>query len=148
MFGHFPELIIILILALVFFGPERLPEVARTVGKSAREMRQAVDSALNPEDHEVPEDFSTYYYESLARSGEPMPEEYGEEEYEGPLPPDEELTSEAGGDVYGAPEPIPLRADRPDVVPDHAEMESPVQEGSEAHLDSEPDVPPVTRPGA
>jgi sec-independent protein translocase protein TatA len=35
------ELIIILVLALIVFGPQRLPEIGRTVGKSLREVRQA-----------------------------------------------------------------------------------------------------------
>jgi sec-independent protein translocase protein TatA len=35
------EIILILILALVVFGPRRLPEIGRTVGKSLREFRKA-----------------------------------------------------------------------------------------------------------
>jgi TatA/E family protein of Tat protein translocase len=74
-FGHLPELGLILIVALIVFGPEKLPEVAHNVGKLVRDVRQALDTAINPEDHEVPDDFSTYYYESLARSGEAPPTE-------------------------------------------------------------------------
>jgi sec-independent protein translocase protein TatB len=73
MFQHLPELAIILIIGLVIFGPEKLPEVAATAGRMVREVRQAMDTALNPEDTEVPEDFSTYYYESLSRSDEEVP---------------------------------------------------------------------------
>jgi sec-independent protein translocase protein TatA len=36
-----PELIIILVLALIIFGPKRLPEIGKTVGKSLKEFRQA-----------------------------------------------------------------------------------------------------------
>jgi sec-independent protein translocase protein TatA len=36
-----PELIVILVLALVVFGPKRLPEIGRTIGKSLREFRRA-----------------------------------------------------------------------------------------------------------
>lgn len=35
------ELLLILILALIIFGPRRLPEIGRALGKSIREFRQA-----------------------------------------------------------------------------------------------------------
>jgi sec-independent protein translocase protein TatA len=35
------ELVIILIIALIVFGPRRLPEVGRTIGRSLRELRRA-----------------------------------------------------------------------------------------------------------
>jgi sec-independent protein translocase protein TatA len=35
------ELILILVIALIVFGPKRLPEVGRTIGKSLREFRRA-----------------------------------------------------------------------------------------------------------
>lgn len=74
MFGHLPELIIVLVLGLIVLGPDKLPEAAATAGKFVREMREAVDTVMNPQDVEVPEDFSTYYYESLERAGEDVPE--------------------------------------------------------------------------
>jgi len=62
-----------------------------------REVREALDSAMNPHEEESHEDFSSYYYESLARSGEDVPEHdpgdlYEEhvddfEEEEGAMPP-------------------------------------------------------------
>ncbi len=70
MFGHLPEFFIILVIALLVFGPERLPEVAHSAGKMVRELRQALDVGMNPRDVEVPTDFSTYYYESMQRTGE------------------------------------------------------------------------------
>lgn len=42
MFGlSFGEILIILVVALLVLGPERLPKVARTVGKGMRELRRA-----------------------------------------------------------------------------------------------------------
>ena len=37
----FPELIMLLVIALVVFGPKKLPEMGRTIGKSLREFRRA-----------------------------------------------------------------------------------------------------------
>jgi TatA/E family protein of Tat protein translocase len=74
MFGHFPELIIVLIIGLIVFGPEKLPEMAANAGKMMRDFRSMVDDAMHPQDTEVPDDFSTYYHESLARNGEDVPE--------------------------------------------------------------------------
>lgn len=92
MFGHLPELFIVLVIALIVFGPEKLPEVAANAGKFVREMRHMADEVMNPQEHPVsddqpvPDDFSTYYYESLARSGEEVPpmheEDFHHEEYE------------------------------------------------------------------
>ena len=35
------ELLLILLIALIVFGPKRLPEIGRTVGKALREFRRA-----------------------------------------------------------------------------------------------------------
>jgi sec-independent protein translocase protein TatA len=37
----FQEILLILVIALIVFGPKRLPEIGRTVGKSLREFRRA-----------------------------------------------------------------------------------------------------------
>ena len=37
------ELLVILLIALVVFGPKRLPEIGKTVGKSLREFRRATE---------------------------------------------------------------------------------------------------------
>jgi sec-independent protein translocase protein TatA len=37
------ELLVILVIALLVFGPSRLPEVGRTIGKGLREFRRASD---------------------------------------------------------------------------------------------------------
>ena len=45
MFGlSFPELLVILGIALVFFGPDHLPELARKLGKFSGELRKTSDS--------------------------------------------------------------------------------------------------------
>ncbi len=59
MFGSlgFPELLFILVLALLVFGPRRLPEVGRTIGRALGEFRRAthdlkrsIDTEINLED--------------------------------------------------------------------------------------------------
>jgi TatA/E family protein of Tat protein translocase len=47
MFGSvgFPELILIFIVVLVVFGPKKLPEFAKLLGKTIREFRSTVDEA-------------------------------------------------------------------------------------------------------
>jgi sec-independent protein translocase protein TatA len=37
----FPEILVILAIALIVFGPRRLPEMGRTIGRSLREFRRA-----------------------------------------------------------------------------------------------------------
>jgi sec-independent protein translocase protein TatA len=41
--GHLYELIIMLIIALIIFGPKRLPELGSSLGKGIREFRKASD---------------------------------------------------------------------------------------------------------
>jgi sec-independent protein translocase protein TatA len=38
----FPEMVVILVLALIVFGPGKLPEMGSAVGRSLREFREAV----------------------------------------------------------------------------------------------------------
>ena len=40
----FPELIVILVIALIVLGPKRLPEAGRAIGKGLREFKDSVSS--------------------------------------------------------------------------------------------------------
>lgn len=47
-----PELIVILVIALIVLGPKKLPEVGRSVGKGMREFKESL--AGNDSDDEIP----------------------------------------------------------------------------------------------
>jgi len=55
MFGSigFPELIMIFIVVLLVFGPEKLPEFAKLLGKTIREFRSTVDDAKAAIENEI-----------------------------------------------------------------------------------------------
>ncbi len=49
MFGLQPfHLVIILVIALLIFGPQRLPELTRGLGQSVREFKQATRDVTDP----------------------------------------------------------------------------------------------------
>jgi TatA/E family protein of Tat protein translocase len=55
MFGSLgiPELIMIFIVALIVFGPKKLPEIGRTLGKAMSEFKKATDDFKNTIEREV-----------------------------------------------------------------------------------------------
>ena len=55
MFGSIgmPELIIILVIALIIFGPRKLPELGRSLGRSLSEFRRASNELKNTLDDEI-----------------------------------------------------------------------------------------------
>jgi len=55
MFGSLgvPELLLIFFVILIVFGPRRIPEIGRTLGKALGEFRKATDDLKNTIDREV-----------------------------------------------------------------------------------------------
>jgi len=48
-----PELVIILVIALIIFGPRKLPELGRSLGKSIGEFKKASNELRNTLDEEI-----------------------------------------------------------------------------------------------
>lgn len=47
-----PELIVILVVVLLLFGAKKLPEMARSLGKSSREFKKGMREGADEEDEE------------------------------------------------------------------------------------------------
>jgi sec-independent protein translocase protein TatA len=48
----FPELLIVLVIALIVLGPKKLPEVGRSLGRGMREFKDSI-SGLSGDDDDV-----------------------------------------------------------------------------------------------
>ena len=48
-----PELIIIFVIALIFFGPRKLPELGRSLGKSLAEFKRATNELKSTLEDEI-----------------------------------------------------------------------------------------------
>ena len=55
MFGNigFPELLIIMAIALIIFGPRKLPEIGKSIGKALREFRKTSDEIKEKIEEEI-----------------------------------------------------------------------------------------------
>ena len=47
------ELMVILVIALIVLGPQKLPEAARSFGRGMREMKQALTAADDDDERDV-----------------------------------------------------------------------------------------------
>lgn len=57
MFGfHAPELIIVLVVALLIFGPKKLPEMGSAIGKTVKSFRKGMNELNEPENTPMPKD--------------------------------------------------------------------------------------------
>ena len=104
MFGTigFQELAFIFILALVLFGPKKLPEIGRTVGKAVREFRRASNELKATFDRELSNlEAETRDLKEIGTSIQQETQNYNydyssyESAYEGSLAPEEPNTQVA-----------------------------------------------------
>jgi Tat protein translocase TatB subunit len=114
------EIMMVAVVALIVFGPEKLPEIARTVGKALADFRRAVEDAkgefqsgLNFDDDE-PED---HPIRSVLREASPPPYVTGQEDDSGgdPLHPNPDAASAPSEVPAERPSrwtPIPMTLDR------------------------------------
>ena len=96
-----PELIIVLVIALLIFGPKRLPEIGRTVGKGLAEFRKAstelkrtINTELALDEAPAPPPVRTWEPPALTAARSPQPVTAPEPETLEPLAPLASLASE------------------------------------------------------
>ena len=66
MFGiGLPELMVIIVVAVIVFGPDRLPEFARQAGRLVRQIRQFTNAARDDIRNELGPEFATVSYTHL-----------------------------------------------------------------------------------
>jgi sec-independent protein translocase protein TatA len=80
-----PELLVILGLVLVIFGPRRLPEIAEALGKSIRKFRESTHNASNEVRKEL--DQASQQMRDRQREEPPKPSGQGGEEADHPGSP-------------------------------------------------------------
>jgi sec-independent protein translocase protein TatB len=60
-----PELMVIVVVAIVVFGPDRLPDFARQAGRMVRQVRKFTDSARDEIREELGPEFSDFELSDL-----------------------------------------------------------------------------------
>lgn len=105
------EILVVAVVALIVFGPDRLPEIARNIGKAASELRRMANdarseftSAFDDEDDE-PLRTDSEYLEDESNALETIPDE---------VDVDEDSSSQAPSHQADAPDVPP---ERPATVP-------------------------------
>ncbi len=61
-----PEILVVLVIALIIFGPKRLPELGKSLGKGIREFRGSISGENDDDEDDKPE------IESGSATGEPV----------------------------------------------------------------------------
>lgn len=90
MFGlGMPELLVILVVALIVIGPKKLPDIARALGKGMREFRKATNDIkqnidFDPRDYDPRTALKEITSPPPERSAKPAPPEYEQPEKEQP----------------------------------------------------------------
>ena len=67
--GHLWELVVVLLIALIFFGPKRLPELGLSLGKTIREFRTSTSNVQDQSTGEAMAALPAAEQDDLAGSG-------------------------------------------------------------------------------
>ena len=101
MFGiGIPEILVILVIALIVIGPEKLPEIAKMLGKTAAELKKVVDgvkTSIEEEKSDIEKRADLSKYAGLGEEEEKLRKDY-EEVMGGDEPEEEHSPGEKGGD--------------------------------------------------
>jgi sec-independent protein translocase protein TatA len=89
MFGSLgvSEILLIMVVALIVFGPRKLPEIGRTLGKALAEFRKATDDLKNTIEREVRIDELKQIESSMAIPQESVSRTEPEPSVESPVVP-------------------------------------------------------------
>jgi TatA/E family protein of Tat protein translocase len=99
------ELVVILVVALVLFGPRKLPQLSRQLGKSLSEFRRASDEFRNTWENEVKKELSFNDFETDRAM----------------LPPEDEAPARANTIGRGQMTPSVVEAETASTVPEYPE---------------------------
>jgi sec-independent protein translocase protein TatB len=133
-----PEIIVVLVLALLIFGPNRLPQLGRQIGRAMREFRQATSDLKSDFDLALNEDDEP---RQPAAAGAPAALEAGAT---GDAPTNGTATSDAAGAANAQANLAGFAATLPAAVAAEGAADSVAAEGSAdsdaAEGDAEPDA--------
>ncbi len=123
MFGPlgFPELLFILVLALLIFGPKRLPEVGRTIGKGMAQFRKATTDLKRTIETEISlEEEPRRQTERLTRPGRPAASPEIHSDIHPEVRSEIQMPDTTAPVSVPVPEPVPVA-----VQPPHVAVEAP-----------------------
>lgn len=121
MFGiGFPELLLILALALVVIGPKRLPDIARALGRGFTEFKNATDELKSSFNNEVRQ---ADIRDQILEKGKMTPPDPSYDPYqnannEQPISPEDLPPGVVN--MEGPPPVIEVNSDKPEPVPEEA----------------------------
>jgi sec-independent protein translocase protein TatA len=68
---HWPELLVVMMFALLIFGPKRLPEMGNAIGKTVKEFRKSFSEVAEQAKAELPAPQPLANHMTLANAVEP-----------------------------------------------------------------------------